>query len=663
MDLHRKQSIFLYAGAFFAVTLLVVLLYANTIPNPFIWDDDGLVVSNVFIRTWQNWLRVFASDLYSGTLSGSNFYRPVQMLSFMLDYRLWHLSAAGYHLTNILLHSLSSFFVFVFLLVVSGRKRVSLLAALLFAACPLHVESVAYISGRAETLMAVLVIPAFLMFVRSEHSRGAGRWGYYVLSLVLFIAALMAKELSGVLPLVITAWVFCFCRENFKKKWFTLTRIFPFFLVVLAYGIMRFTVLKFSTLWEPDLAQYPFSLRLMMLPHVMVEYSKMLLVPAHLHMSRTMYRPVSPGGIALSWTMLAALIFLAAAVFYRLRGRKAPLFLLVWSGVFFLPQSGLFPINAFVAEHFIYLASVSFFYALACLFVSLPHRTARIMVIAGILCLYGVLTAGRNYEWRNPVAFYQGIVNHSPDSYLARNNLGVQYSRRGDYTKAAEAFAAAIRIKPYRIEARSNLASTYYKMKRFDESLAEYFLIEKMVPANRMMYKAGEIQNNIGNVYMEQEAWERALERYDLALKIDPGLRYAHFNKAYVYRRLGEFDKAAQEACASFPHLPADSRAQQRVREIIAAYVSDPQVSLRPISFYNDLGIRFAQEELWAMAVESFSCALGVDLLAPVTRCNLGLAFLKWGERVKAAEVFREITKLFPDHTRAAALLRELRRP
>ena len=62
------------------LSAICLFAYFNSLHNPFIWDDEGLVVNNTLIHNWQNIPKTFANDLYFGIASGSNFYRPLQSI-------------------------------------------------------------------------------------------------------------------------------------------------------------------------------------------------------------------------------------------------------------------------------------------------------------------------------------------------------------------------------------------------------------------------------------------------------------------------------------------------------------------------------------------------------------------------------------------------------
>src|SRR5256885_5832834 len=67
-----------------------------------IWDDAFLTRDNPFIKSPLLALEAFRHYLFLDSFSGH--YRPVQNLSYTVDYFFWNTDAAGFHLSNILLH-------------------------------------------------------------------------------------------------------------------------------------------------------------------------------------------------------------------------------------------------------------------------------------------------------------------------------------------------------------------------------------------------------------------------------------------------------------------------------------------------------------------------------------------------------------------------------
>lgn len=651
-----KYKIRLFVGVYFIIALLCLFSYLNSLSNPFIWDDDAIVIKNTLIRDWRLWYKAFAGDLYSGTSSGSNFYRPLQTLYYLIDYHFWQLEPRGYHITNIFLQFSVSSLVFLLVYAFSQEVRISFATACLFAVAPIHTEAVTYISGRADLLLGLCLLYSLLLFIKSNYAQGKLQKIFLFLSLCLFIGALLSKELAVVFPLVILAFLFYYAKDSFKKRGYFIMMVLPFILIDIVYITFRFTLLKFPTSRLPALTKYPISLRIMLLPKIIFTYFKLLILPINLHMSRTLIRPVSFTGVFLSWVLLVIIFMVCIYILWYKKDKKITAFMLFWFLVFLLPQSGLFPTNAFVAEHFIYLSSISFFMLISYLLFKYLRKGLFYPCLAILIFSYGILTYSRNLEWKNPVVFYEKIVRFSPDSFQAHNNLGLEYEHRQWYNEAISEYKRAIEIMPDLLEAHSNLANLYFKQSRFKAAEEEYAIVEKIAPPHKM----AEVQNNIGCVYEMQGLWDKALERYGLALRLDPRLNFTHFNLARIYLTKADLNLATEEIMASFSQVRLPKEKKQIYANLIKEYLKQIKKLYSAAIFYNDLGVNFAKGGLSEIAIPSFQMAIQLQPQYADAYFNLGLTFWKNGLKKQAVSELKTVLKINPHHPKAKGLLSQI---
>jgi len=649
-----ETSPFILAMVFLAICAACFLAYANSLTNPFIWDDEALVVNNPLIRSWNNLGASFINELYLGTNSSSNFYRPLQTISYIFDYHFWQLNPFGYHLSNIILQAAVSWLVFLLVFNLLASLPIAAASAVFFAASPLNTEAVTYISGRAEMLMGLFAILSLLLFIKSQKSGIRRRSLFYILSLISFILALLSKEAAIVFPFIICGYIFYLLPERLKEKYYFIKRAIPFFAISLIYLILRFLFLGFSVSLAPALHRASWFARLSSLPQIIITYLKLLILPVDLHMSRQLAWGESYAGNLLGLIYLVFIVIACACCLrYPAKNKAAP-FMFFWALVFFIPQSGIFPINAFIAEHFIYLSSISFFTCLVYILHKVLRRRLFLLAICGLCGFYILLSAGRNFEWANPVVFYKNIIKYSPGSFQAHNNLGLQYEFKGLNVQAIEEYKLALEINPRLIEARANLANLYFKLRRFSEAEKEYELVEKICPPE----KAGEVENNIANIYEAEGRVEQAIQKYKLALKLDPRIKFAHFNLARIYYGRGEHDLAGLHILESLSEITATAKAADC--GVISDFLrSSPYVDSAE-QFYNNLGINFARQGRWEAAVSAFNRCLELNPWLSDYYYNLGLAYLNMGQRIKAKRALSQALSINPNHIRAKRLIDEL---
>ncbi len=186
------------AAGWLILVASIALAYGWTLDAHFIADDFGLVgYFNGF--PWSAWPGLFFRD-WSYGLWGTQMseLRPVAALTFMIDGRLWGIEAAGFHLTNLLLHLACSALVMLIALEVLDQNRTRALAAgLLFALHPVPAGAVVWVSGRVELLSALGLLTGFLAFLRYRQD-GLARW--LVLGWGAFAFGVFAKESCLLLP-------------------------------------------------------------------------------------------------------------------------------------------------------------------------------------------------------------------------------------------------------------------------------------------------------------------------------------------------------------------------------------------------------------------------------------------------------------------------------
>jgi len=144
----RKFLIF----SILSIVLLGIGVYANSLDGAFVWDDQHLIRENPLIKQGNNALKLFQGNILAGYGKESQAYRPLQMLTYMADYRLWKLDPRGYHVTSIFWHILAALCVFGLAFRLSANRLLALFAGLLFVSHPIHTEAVSYISGRSDPL-------------------------------------------------------------------------------------------------------------------------------------------------------------------------------------------------------------------------------------------------------------------------------------------------------------------------------------------------------------------------------------------------------------------------------------------------------------------------------------------------------------------------------
>ncbi len=564
------------------------LVYGNTFGNAFVWDDQPLIIDNPAIKSWAQLSTLWGSDLFPRDLA-SHYYRPLQALTYLLDYQLWGLAPLGFHLTNTLLHAGVALLLYGLISLVVRSPRAALLAALLFAVHPIHTEAVTYISGRSDPLSALFLLASLVCFLQGDRARFTTWRG---LSLAAFALALLAREAAMALVLLVVLVDLTVSRRDGEPlggggPGRLVGRYGPYVAVLLGYLVLRTAVVGPPS--PPAVtAQVALPLRLLTMLKVIVESLGVLLVPLHLHMERL----VAPAGGPFEPAVVGSALVVGALVAGAVLGvrRAWPVTVgVAWFFIALLPVSNLVPLATFMAEHWLYVPSMGLFLAAGWSLQRLMEsgwRAAAMGAVVLALVAYGGLTIRRNLDWRDSLTLYQATLKDAPPSARVYANLGWVYQERGELEKAEDAYQQALKLDPHAADPHNNLGTLYRTRKLFEEAVREFrqavalnphhaaahnnlglALLELGRPdeAKRAFEEALRLNpdfsaahSNLGNYYFRRGELARAREEYRAALRLNPGFAQAHNNLGSVYFMMGQLDLAEDEyrtALQLDPHL------------------------------------------------------------------------------------------------------------
>ncbi len=583
------------------IVLAGILVYANSLGGQLVWDDETLVRYNPYIKDWSHLPKIFTSRLGSVAKEAGAFYRPVQTFTYLVNYSFGRLNVTGYHLMNMAWHILAALSLFGLIQILFKDGKLSLLCALLFIVHPIHTEAVAYISGRADSLAAFFIFLSFILYLKHGEKKGVFVLGGMMISYVL---ALLSKEISLILPPLVFFYHYAFSKPVDKKAFSVLAG------TLIGYILWRLLVVGGGSVAEG--IPPAFFERLPGVFVALTNYYRLLVLPFDLHMEY--------GGLLFPYAepkAIVGVVLLALTLLYVLSKRRRDPFLFFAAGWFFitlLPSSNLFfPINAYMAEHWLYLPSIGFFLIVARFLIALyedqKHKGLAIAVMIGLLAFYGVLTVRQNRYWNNGIDFYKRMLHYAPsssrlynnlakayhddgkndelieilraaiqlqsDNALAHNNLGNAYKETGNFKEAVRSYQQAIAIDPKHAGPYYNLSTIYSDIEnKKDEAIA---LLNKSIELSPNFSKS---YNKLGLIYLERGETEKTIELLGCAMKLNPDDPEVYHNFGYVYIQTGDY-RTAEDM-------------------YLKAIKADPNY----VSAYNDLAIIYFTQEKYAKAVE-----------------------------------------------------------
>jgi tetratricopeptide (TPR) repeat protein len=505
---------------YFVLALVILAAYGNIFDNVFLYDDISLIRNNTYLRGWSHIGDILTSSTNSGAQMAGGYYRPLQILLYLVAFHLGDGSTFWFHLLNLSLHTANICFVYRLGTKLGFKPWGVFLAALVWGLHPLHTEAVTYMSATADPLFAFFCLLAIIILLPdiSPHK---------ILRIIpLFLLGLFSKETMAMFPLLVMASLFLTSPQRLNIR--TYFRTWPLWIIALIYTARR---LHANNLFGPQLVTYfsafPDSTpEKMYSDHAIIRgytflatlpgYLKLLAWPTGLHMERAFSVYKDP------WDAVvmagAGICILAAALIIhscRSNRRIEMSWGLLWFATAYVPDSGiLVPANTIFLEHWMYLPSVGLFLGIAETLEQLLQNRSRPFAFAcsaAALMFVGVLsvkTYAQNTIWHDPVSFYGNIFKFGETSAMAHSNLVVYYSDEGDYAAAIEQFKQALAVSDTLAETHQNLAATYMRMPDHAEHM------------------------------------QQIMQNYNRALEIDPNFYFAARALGDIYGKLGDQDKA-----------------------------------------------------------------------------------------------------------------------
>lgn len=446
----------------------LTMAYINSLRGAFQFDDYNVIVNNPLVHSWSAWL----TDLPHGI-------RPLLKLTYTLNWTMgW--GAFGFHLFNLAVHAGNTLLVYAIAcrilreqtatLSTSGTQMAAFLTALLFAVHPVQTEAVTYICGRSTSLMAFFYLAGFYSYQCGvvENMRAL----IYLAAPLLFVMAILTKEVAVTLPAALLLWEACRrdrSQEDKGKPTALLRRQSIYWLLL--------GVLLAAMLYHPrygGLLQFSAEIRslrqniLSQISGICYLFSRFIWLPG-LNIDPDL--PVIAKWTPLLSLQAATLIFTLVLGMVAVKKKPCLGFGILWFFLHLLPTNSFIPRLDIANERQLYLSGFGL-YLLAgqgatLLYERMPQ--GKSFVRWGLALVFLVLitaTIQRNHIYRNEIALWQDTVRKSPHKARVHNNLGYAYFLAGLYGEAREAYTVALHIKPDWALARNNLTTVETALKR-----------------------------------------------------------------------------------------------------------------------------------------------------------------------------------------------------
>jgi len=471
------------------ILVLTLAAYLQVMGFHFVTFDDPLyITANPTIQEGMNW----KSFRYAFAAREDGSFLPLVWLSHALCVSLFGTWAGGHHLVNLLFHAANSLLLFYFLKKITRSMWPSAAVAILFAIHPLHVESVAWVSGRKDVMSTLFWILTSWAYVHYAERPSLRR---YLGMTLLFILGLLSKSMLVTLPLTLLLldvwplrridWTGASMAARVKALWPLVAEKLP--LLALSVGTALITLgINRSVGTMVALNVLPVQHRLANALLTLVKYLQQTFWPWNLsafYPYTTLSFPV--------WKVAGALTFLllvSGACLYNLRRRPYLAVGWLWYLVTLLPVIGVIQVGSQAhADRYTYVSLIGIFVMLCWLaeeFVVRWRITRRWILVtsASLLGILLTLTVAQAVVWRDNLTLFKNAYSLDTDNPVALMNIGDEFLNRNQFQDAYAAYAKALKFSPGLYLTHCKMGSALQEMGRPAEALRYFQNAKRLRP-------------------------------------------------------------------------------------------------------------------------------------------------------------------------------------
>lgn len=608
---------------------VAALAYHNSLTGPFIFDDISNVRTNFQMRRlWPIW------DAMWGPLGTGVSGRPIVQLSFAVDYAIHGLDVVGYHVTNLLLHAVTSLLLFgVIRLTLAARPLagrfslhatpLALLVAIVWQVHPLLSDSVTYISGRTEILAALFILLTLYCVIRGTRSPGRGGL-WKCAAVVACVLGTGCKEIMAAAPVLVLLYDRMFiadsAREIIRRRGVLYAALFASLLLIpLNLKMADFHRSALAT--QDTLSSWQY---LKIQSEVLVLYLRLSVWPDPLVIDYAGWP--TDASLASVLPEASLIVLLLLATLFGLFRRKPAAYAGAWFFFILAPTSSILPLPTEIAtERRMYLPLMGIVALLVLgvyrMMTSASRRfpAARRGMFLGasvaVILVVGaemLRTVWRNEDYKNPLGVWADVVNRRPTNSRAHNNLGLELLARGYENDAKPLFMQAVRLDPSNYTALNNLATVDMNQSNYPEAIASLETAIRIKPdypppyvnlslvcydlgrfeeAERFIRTAIRLQPErldrlpiLARILAARGELDAAQRLCRTALRSDPRSAVAHDQLGMVLAELNQLPEAIAELRTAVELSPADSEFMSHLAWQLAAAedasIRNPQEAL-----------------------------------------------------------------------------------
>ena len=408
----------------------------------------------------------------------------------------------------------------------------------------MHVESVAWISGRKDVLYTFFFLAGLIVYLEYLAKRG---WWWLLLTGFLFLLSLFSKPSAVIFPLILLAIDYYSER---KADAMVIIEKIPFFIMAVIFGMI--TVRIQGSLAEAGIKVFPFAHRIMFASFGFIMYPFRLLFPASISAFYPYPSLDSSGNLPQVFYFAPFIaVTLIALVWYSYRFTKVVSFGFLFYLISLLLVMQFVPVgNAIRADRYSYLSAIGLFFVIAWYIDKAYGSRQKLMhsmrwgIVAAALVYFiflGKMTREQTAVWQNSETLWNDVISKYPATYVSYKHRGNYYSRLNKFDKAIRDYETFIKIRQDDAGIYNNLGNAYRLNGENEKAIGAY---SKSIAIDSLDAKTW---LNRAVIYAIEKQFDAAMCDFNKALTLKPGSMELYISRSVMYKEMRRFQEAIDD--------------------------------------------------------------------------------------------------------------------
>lgn len=498
----------------FLVLALITITYLPSLNNQFVnWDDNPHLLTNQCVRSLDtlNIKKIFTQFV-------NDTYIPLTTLSFAIEHHFFQYKPRIYHLTNLILHLLVVVLVYQLALCLALHPIAASIGALLFGVHPVHVESVAWVTGRKDLLYSIFYLLSVILYLKYLKGRGKTppalkylkkkRFLHYLGSVSCGVLSVLAKPMALSLPFVL--WTMDWYKHRKLTKALFLDKGIYFFIFI---PIAWVTYSRNINMFESNTS---ITQSIILYVWTFAFYIQKFFWPLWYCPIYEMAKPISITNFPYFFAFFEFCAIIGFVIYYR-RNR-----LLSWSviyyftSIFFLLRINIASEVEMVTDRYMYLPSLGLCLCLGdwlqqALFKAkegkrINQQVFLTVIITGIFLGLMVKSFMQCQIWKHGGSLWRYALKYYPNNAVVNNNLADYLLKKGQVNQeVVEYCLRAVESDPSYADAYVNLGSVLAQLGQVKEATQHFQKALTLKPNHAIAHA------NLAAALFQQRNWEESV--------------------------------------------------------------------------------------------------------------------------------------------------------